>query len=136
MEAFLAGQIKSLTIFCANLAIQKHMADLKDQQELLLALADLAIAAYGVDCTVARVMQHIEGGDAPVHVAMARIFAAERYLQSLSIAQKLVPSLSTGDELASNFAALDKFTFAIPTDLIALKRVVADYAVEMQDWNL
>jgi butyryl-CoA dehydrogenase len=136
VEAFLAGQIKSLTIFCANMAIQKHMADLKDQQQVLLALADLAIAAYGVDCTVARVMQQLENGDAPVHVAMAKIFAAERYHQALTIAQKLLPSLASGDDLAANYAALDKFTFSVPTDLIALKRVVADHTVEMDDWNL
>jgi alkylation response protein AidB-like acyl-CoA dehydrogenase len=136
LEVFLAGQIKHLAVYCTNLAIQKHMADLKDQQELLLALADLAIAAYGVDCTVARVLQRIQVKDSSVHVALARIFAVERYQQAVGIAQRLLPFLAEGDDLVARFAALDKFTFAVPTNTIALKRVVADHTVEMADWNL
>ena len=135
LEMFLSEQAKHVLVFTANNAVQKHMADLKDQQELLIALADIAIATYGIDSTLARVYQLQTAGKAsPVHLAMARIFVAESYQSLLGVAERILPFLAESDELVAKFAALDKFSFRVPTNLVAAKRVVADYMTENARW--
>ena len=135
LEMFLSEQAKHVLVFTANNSVQKHMADLKDQQELLIALADIAIATYGIDSTLARVYQLQAAGKAnAVHLAMARIFVAEAYQSLLGVAERILPFLAEGDELSEKFAALDKFSFRVPTNLVAAKRVVADYMTENPRW--
>lgn len=130
-EMFLVEQTKALTVYTANLAIQKHMADLKDQQELLLALADLFIAAYGVDSTVARVRQlHAESRALPVHLAIAQSFTAQTYRRALQIAEEMLPSVASGDALVQARAGLGAFTFPTVVNCIARKRVIADFMAE------
>lgn len=130
-EMFIAEKTKQIAVLVTNLAVQKHMADLKDQQELLLALADLMIYAYGADCTVARVKQLQEAGGAkPHHLAAAQVFAAEAYNKAVDIANQLLPTVSNTGDIAKNFADLDKFSYRLHTDIIALKRVVAAHVIE------
>ncbi len=136
-EMFLAEQAKRLTVFLANTAIQKHMADFKDQQEMLLALADMFIFSYGIDSTVARVKQNLDDGRASdVHLAIAQVFATESYSAMLRIAEQLLPSLASGDELCGLLDRLDHFVYRPPCDIIRLKRRIAAHALEHPKYNL
>ncbi len=136
-EMFLVEKTKQIAIYASNLAIQKHMADLKDQQELLLVLADMLIAAYATDCTVARVKQLADDGRArEVHFALAKIVAAEAYERTLGLAGRLLPTVASGDALPAAQRALAHLTYVPQTDLVGLKRVVADFAVEHPRWSL
>jgi len=136
-EMFLVEKSKQITVWLANLAIQKHMTDIKDQQELLLALADIFILTYGVDCTVARVHQRLQAGDAqPVHLAVAQTFTTESYGEILRIAQRVLPSLASGEKLARRHDALAKFTYVPTLNLIALKRTIADFVTENPRYSL
>ena len=136
-ERFLCNHGKLLTVFVANVAIQKFMATFKDEQEVMLALADLLILTYGIDCTVARVSQLRAAGEAtPVHLAIAQVFAAQAYQSLVDIAHRLAPSLAFGDELVELSAKLDKFSHRPANNVIALTRVIADHVVEHPAWNL
>lgn len=136
-ELFLCRNGKLLSVFVANTAIQKFMATFKDEQEVMLALADLMIFAYAIDSTVNRVAQLVEAGEAtPVHMAIARVFTAESYARIVDIAHQLAPSLASGDGLDALLAKMDKFTYRPALDLIGAKRVIADHVVENPAWNL
>lgn len=134
---FLCRQTKLLAVYVANVAIQKYMAAFKDEQELLLALADMLIAAYAVDSTLARVLQRDAAGDAgEVHHAIARAFTTETYGRVVEIAHRIAPTLADGADLTALRTRLDRFTHRPTTDVIALKRVVADHVVETPAWSL
>ena len=136
-EKFLCNHGKLLSVYVANVAIQKFMATFKDEQEVMLALADLLILTYGIDCTVARVSQLQEAGEAtPVHLAIAKAFTAESYASLVDIAHSLAPSLASGDELISLSANLEKFSHRPAADQVALRRQVSDHIVENPTWNL
>ena len=136
-EKFLCKMGKLMTTFVANTAIQKFMATFADEQEVMLKLADMLIYTYAVDCTVARVSQLQEAGEAtPVHLAIAQTFTAESYAKIVSIAENLAPSVATGDALDALFAKLDKFTYRPANDGIACKRTIADHVVENPVWSL
>ncbi|TVR05208.1 MAG: acyl-CoA dehydrogenase [Deltaproteobacteria bacterium] len=131
-EGMLVEKSKEIGVWVANLAIQKHMADLKDQQELLMAIADIITVIYAMDSTVSRVLQHERAGSSrPVHHAMAQVLVAEGYAKVLQRAQDVLPSLAAGEKLKRRFAVLDKFSFRPTTDLVAARRAIADAVTEL-----
>jgi alkylation response protein AidB-like acyl-CoA dehydrogenase len=136
-EMFLAERAKELCAIVTQRAAMRHMADLKDQQELLLALADMLTFVYGIDSTVARVKQAADAGKAqPVHFALAQVFTAESYAALISIARQLTPSICDAAELEDATAEVAAFDYTAATDVIGLKRVVADATLAMTRWSL
>ncbi len=136
-EKFLCNHGKLLAVYVANVAIQKFMATFKDEQEIMLAIADMLILTYGIDSTVARVSQLAAAGEAtPIHLAIAQSFTAESYRKIVDIAFGLAPSLAAGDELSGLQANLEKLTHRPAVNLIAAKRTIATHVVENPDWNL
>ena len=134
---FLCRQAKLLSVYVANVAIQRYMATLKDEQEVMLALADLLIFTYGLDTTVARVKQLLEAGEAtPVHLAIAQVFASDAYAKIVDIAWRISPTLAQGDALEALQQNIDKFSHHPSADVIALKREIAAHVVEHPGWNL
>jgi hypothetical protein len=136
-EKFLCNHGKLLSVYVANVAIQKFMATFKDEQEVMLALADLLILTYGIDSTVARVAQLQEAGEATaVHLAIAKAFTAQSYASLVEISHSLAPSLATGDELSALSEKLDKFSHRPVADRIRLSRIVSDHMIDNPTWNL
>lgn len=136
-EFFVAERSKLLSVYLANLAIQRHMADFKDQQEIMLALADMIMLVYGMDSTLARVQQRADAGTAtPVHFAIARAYTAESHNKVVSIAERLAPSLTEADKLERRYDGIAKFTVRPMLDLIAAKRRVAAFMLEHPRWSL
>lgn len=135
-EVFLAEKAKQVGVWAANLAIQKHMTDLKDQQELLMALADVITALYAMDSTLSRVLQLEAAGAARAHHrAMAHVLVGEGYLDVLRIVQSILPSLAHGEKLDRRFQAFDRFVYRPTTDLIAARRRIADVVTENQRYT-
>jgi alkylation response protein AidB-like acyl-CoA dehydrogenase len=136
-ESFLVEKTKQLSVYIANLAVTRYMADLRDQQEIMLALADLLTHAFAVDSTVARVRQLRDAGTAkPVHLAIAQVLVAESYQAALNLADRLLPSLVPSDKLSRQRERLDRFRYSSPVDLIERKRRIADAISENPTWSL
>lgn len=134
-EKFMTEQSKQLVVYCANQAIQKHMANLPKEQEILMDLADLIIHLYAMDSTLTRTLQLIadngyescEGQRAATRVALTTSSQLIR-----TTAENLLANLSRGDKLETHLQALDRLSFHPRVDLIGLRRIVADLVVERE----
>lgn len=136
-EAFFCQNGKLLTVYVANAAIQKFMATFAKEQELMLALADMLIYSYAMDCTVARVSQLAEAGKAtPVHFAIAQAFTAEAYSKIVRIAEDIAPTLASDEALETLYANIGKFSHRPAFDAINAKRVVSEFALEKVTYAL
>jgi alkylation response protein AidB-like acyl-CoA dehydrogenase len=136
-ERFLTEQGKKITIYVANQAIQKHMADLREQQEILLMLADLIIAAYAMDSVTARTLQIVrERGleKSALHRAAARLSVTEAYQQTARIAENLLCHLYREEKLTPHLENLDRLAPRARVDAIGLRRTVADAVVEREKY--
>lgn len=134
-EKFLTEQAKKIVVYGANHAIQKHMADLRDQQELLFELADMISAIYAMDSTVARTAQMVEakGFEATeLHRAATLVTLAESYNTIRDAAERLLYNLAEGEKLDAHLKALDKLTLHPRIDVIGLQKIVADAVVERE----
>ncbi len=136
-ERFLTEQAKRVTIYVANQAIQKHMADLRERQEILLLLADLIIGVYAMDSTVARTAQIVAdiGLDkAEVHRAATRVAVNDFYQQISRIGEELLCHLYREEKLTTHLANLDRLAPRPRIDVISLRRKVADAVVAKEKY--
>jgi alkylation response protein AidB-like acyl-CoA dehydrogenase len=129
-EIFFTEAAKKLALYTANAAVQRFMTNLKDEQEILLALSDQLTEVYAMDSTVARVW-HFPG---PGQLAIARAVVADGYHRVLDLARRLAPSVVARTGLARHHAALDHFAYRCDADVVAVKRIVAELAIERETW--
>ncbi len=128
-ECFVTEQSKKLGVYCANQAIQKHMADLREKQEILIDLADIICQLYVMDSTVARTLKLIDrrGFEATeVHRAATRLALFDAYQIVRNRSERLLYNLAEGEELNSHLEAFEKLSFYPRIDAISLGDVVAD----------
>jgi alkylation response protein AidB-like acyl-CoA dehydrogenase len=138
-ERFMTQQAKQLVVYTANQAIQKHMADLREQQEILLDLADMIIHLYAMDSTVTRTLQLVtrDGLEAAeLQRAATRLQASDSFGQIRTLAERLLSHLAANDadKLTTHLEAMDKLTFTPRVDEIALERKVAAAVVDVEKY--
>lgn len=130
-------QMRNLTLYVANLVIQKHMANLQKEQELMCRLADMLTATLVADSTVARTLQQERNGKSDAaKVAATKLIVADAAAQVESIGVSLLPGLVGVDALSEHDAAIARFQVRSPVDRIALRRTVADAVVAAGGWCL
>ena len=130
--------IKKVALMVVGTALQTFGEKLTDEQEVLMAAADIVIDAYAAESAVARAQQ---AGDpsAPretseLHAAAARVFvqdAAGRVEQS---ARTALAGTADGDALRTLLAALKRLAKFSPVNTIALRRQLADEAVSRKSY--
>jgi hypothetical protein len=128
---------KQITVYAANQAIQKHMADLREQQEILLSLADMLIHVYGMDSAVTRTLQIIRDqgfDDAELQRAATRVHATRAFQKIRDLAENLLSHLASGDgeKLNAHFDALDTLGFRPRVDMIGLEQKIARAVIERE----
>lgn len=136
-EKFLTEQAKRITVYVANQAIQKHMADLREQQEILMAMADLMIHLYAMDSVTARTLQLIaqKGLDpTAVHRAATRLSVTQSYQQLVAIAEDLLCHLHREEKLSTHLHNLDRLAPRPRVDTFSLRRAIADVVIEREKY--
>ncbi|MFZ4734933.1 MAG: acyl-CoA dehydrogenase family protein [Bradymonadia bacterium] len=132
VERFMVEQAKKVLVYAAGAAVQKHMAELDRQQEILLVLADMVMDVYAADSVVARVGQFIDAHGAEraaTRRAVARIVAAETYRDVAVRARDLASHLANNP--GRMVAGVDRLSPFIATDLIAARRLVSDHVIDV-----
>jgi alkylation response protein AidB-like acyl-CoA dehydrogenase len=90
-EARLAELTKHLFVEATRAAVEAHGPGLSDQQEVLGALADVAMEAYAIDSAVARARQLVaESGPSPLAEALVRLYAHEAHERAHQRARRAV----------------------------------------------
>jgi alkylation response protein AidB-like acyl-CoA dehydrogenase len=110
---------KRIVTYVANIAIQKHMAELEERQDILGALADMMIDVYLMDSVTARTAQNIPsfGRDrTALQREMTTILVAEAYDRVVQGARRLAAGIAEEDELMVIFSNIEKFTVVRPVN--------------------
>jgi alkylation response protein AidB-like acyl-CoA dehydrogenase len=135
LERFMVEQGKKVFAYAANQAIQKHMADLRDQQEILCLMADMIMELYAIDSAVTRTLQIIaeRGLDkAKLAHSATRLACASGFNRVRQLAEELLCHLAKGDRLTPHLEALEKLTFVPRVDTITIRRELAQAALERE----
>jgi alkylation response protein AidB-like acyl-CoA dehydrogenase len=138
-EGFLAAEGRMLTgakkvaLMCLGTAVQKLGENLKDEQEVLGHFADIAMEVYALESALLRARKRAEarGEEATrLQEAAVRCYAQDAMDKIEASGRKLLAAVEEGDTLRTLLAALKRFTKRDVCNTVALRRQVADAAIE------
>jgi alkylation response protein AidB-like acyl-CoA dehydrogenase len=131
-KQMLAGA-KKVALMCLGLAAQKYGTGLTDQQEILAAFADVAMQTYALESAILRAVKRAAAqGEAAcaLQEAAVQCYAQDAMDEIESQAKRLLAAIDEGDMLRTYLAALKRFTKRETVNTIALRRRIAEAAIE------
>jgi alkylation response protein AidB-like acyl-CoA dehydrogenase len=130
--------MKKVALMVLGTAMQTYGTSLADEQEVLLAIADIVIDAYGSESAVLRALRlaDVPSGQAggPLHEAAAGICVNDAAARVEASAKTALAAMAEGDTLRTLLAALRRLLKVTPVNTIALRRQLADATVERRGY--
>lgn len=121
---------KKALLMIAGTAVQKYMQKLEEEQEVLMAIADMAIQTYVTESVFLRVAKLIQKDGEESHKVERAILDSliiEAAQKIRSAGENAIYHISEGDLQRILLLGLKRYTKVQPIDLFARHRVIADY---------
>ena len=132
-EKALVENLKTLFLILAGSGVQKYMDKIADEQEILMAAADIAIQIFALESAVLRaekVLASYSERRRELLTATVKIFAFRAAETVGTAARKGAFFIEEGDTLTMILSGVRRFTKYDATGLLAAKRLVAHGACE------
>ena len=132
-EKALVSNLKTLFLILAGTGVQKFMDKIADEQEILMAAADIAIQIFALESTVLRaekVLPSYSERRQELLQATVKIFAFRAAEAAGTAARKGAFFIEEGDTLTMILSGVRRFTKYDATGLLAAKKMVAEAASE------
>ena len=138
-ERKLVAQAKKLGLFAAGSATQKYMQAIQDQQEIMGAIADMAIETFAMESAVLRAQKIVESkgeSAAALPVAMTRVYLSQAMEKIESAARKVIAAVADGDMLRTQLAILRRLAKYEPFNTVELRQQIAQRMIERGKYTL
>jgi hypothetical protein len=136
-EKTLIKNLKTLFLILSGVGVQKYMDKLANEQEILLAAADIAINIFALESTVLRAEKNVAKVSEAKRtqlLAAVQIFAFEATEAVTSAARKAAFFVEEGDTLNMILSGIRRFGKYDATGLLASKRALAKAACEAEKY--
>ena len=130
--------LKKAGLMISGAAVQKLMTNLKDEQEVLMSLADMLIEGYVAESTLLRVEKIIamRGEEqSGIHMDLARIYLHTAIEKASWAGKQAIYAFADGDEMRMMLIGLKRFTKIEPFNLKEARRRVANHLLEKNDYT-
>jgi hypothetical protein len=125
---------KKIALLVAGAAVQKYMAKLADEQEILGLISDIVIEVFAMESALLRALKSMEkAGDekAEIQKAIVKVYTNDGFNRVEGYARTALSAIAEGDTLRTLLSGLKKLTRFTPVNTVALRREVADYTIKM-----
>jgi alkylation response protein AidB-like acyl-CoA dehydrogenase len=134
-EKYLVSMAKKVFLMIAGTGAQKYGPALQKEQEILSRVADLANEVFAMESAVLRTEKAINktGVDANQQkLLMTRVYCQEAFNRIEAVAKESLVTMEEGDTLRTMLSILRKLTRHTPTNVVALKRQIAQRLIEAE----
>ncbi len=125
--------IKKIGLLAAGLALQKYMAAIEEEQEIMSMLSDIVMEAWATESALLRTLKmagSIGEEKAQFYVLMTQLYINDAVGRVEERAKNVMAAISEGDMLRTNLAALKRFLKFPPLNTIEIRRKLADKMLE------
>lgn len=132
-ELKIAQSAKKVALMVLGTAAQKYMAALTEQQEILLAVADITMDVYAMESGILRAQKLAakqSEREAARYLDITRVFVNDAIQRIETNAKNALAAMSEGDELRTLLAALRRFTKYTPINTVAARQRIADTLIK------
>ncbi len=136
-EKALLASLKKIFLVIAGSGVQKFMAAIKDEQEILMAVADVAINIFAIESAVLRaekILPTLSEARKGAVTAAVKVFTFNAAERTATAARKAAFFIEEGDNLTMLLAGIRRFTKYDATGLLKAKRQLADAAIEAEKY--
>jgi alkylation response protein AidB-like acyl-CoA dehydrogenase len=113
------------------------MTTIKDEQEVLLAIADIAINIFAIESAVLRaekIMPALSDAKKGIVTAAVKVFTFNAAERTATAARKAAYFIEEGDNLTVLLGGVRRFTKYDATGLLREKRLLANAAIEAEKY--
>lgn len=138
-ETQMIKNFKKALLMVAGTAVQKYMQKLEEEQEVLMAIADMAIQTYVTESVYLRVAKLIAKNGEEAHQvekAILDCLIVEAAQKIRSAGENAIFHISDGDLQRMLLLGLKRFTKIQPVDLFAKHRLIADHFLKENRYAL
>ncbi len=132
-EKALLANLKQAFLVLAGTGVQKFMATIKDEQEILMAVADVAINIFAIESVILRAEKILPGlsdsKKASIEAAV-KVFTFNGSENAATAARRAAYFIEEGDNLTMLLAGIRRFTKYDATGLLKAKRQLAAASIE------
>ncbi|RME36367.1 MAG: acyl-CoA dehydrogenase, partial [Deltaproteobacteria bacterium] len=132
-EKQLIQNLKTLFLILSGAGVQKFMDKLANEQEILLAAADLAIQIFAIESAVLRaekIMSEVTERKRELLMAAVKVFCFNAAEVAASAAKRAAFYVEEGDTLTMLLSGVRRFTRYDAAGLLQAKRALAAAAIE------
>ena len=136
-EKALVKNLKTLFLILSGVGVQKFMDKIADEQEILMAAADIAIQIYALESTVLRAEKHFAEATPrrqELMRAAVKVFAFQATEDAGTAAKKGAFYIEEGDTLMMILSGIRRFAKYNATGLLQAKRLLATAACEEEKY--
>ncbi|HTG01499.1 MAG TPA: acyl-CoA dehydrogenase family protein [Nitrospirota bacterium] len=136
-EKALVANLKKAFLVLSGAAVQKFMMALKDEQEVLMAAADVAINLFAIESVVLRaekIMPKLSDARKTTVNAAVKVFTFNALERTATAARKAANFIEEGDNLNMLLAGIRRLTKYDATGLLNAKRTLAAAAIEAEKY--
>ena len=136
-EKALLANLKKTFLVLAGSAAQKYMERIKDEQEILLAAADVAINIFAIESAVLRaekILPALSENKKENVTAAVKVFTFNAAEKTATAARKAAYYIEEGDNLAMLLSGIRRFTKYDAAGLLQAKRQLANAAAEAEKY--
>ena len=125
------SQARKMTLYAANQSLQKHMAELRDRQEILTVLADLVIDVYAMDSVITRTLQHDSSGEraSVLRRLAAAVFISAGLERVRAATEQLITHLSQPAMVSLHLKSLQQLCVLPVVDVLEARRQLGNAAI-------
>ena len=130
--------LKKAGLMIAGAAVQKLMTDLKNEQEILMNLADMLIQGYVAESTLLRAEKIIKmqgKKENALYKELAMIYLHYAVTKSSEAGREAIYAFASGDELRMMLMGLKRFTKIDPYNLKEARRKIANHLLSNNDYT-
>lgn len=132
-QVSLLAAMKRATLMVAGLGVTKYLNRVEEEQEFLMAVADLAILTYALESALLRARQMYARSDSEVAEPVAdltSLIAEWAMDQAEIIARRTLAGLEEGDKLQVQLSVLRRLFRRTPVNTVKLGRRIAERVLE------
>jgi alkylation response protein AidB-like acyl-CoA dehydrogenase len=126
-ERAAVAQARKTLLFVAASALQKYMDAIRDEQEVLMHLSNLAMEVYAMDTAVHRLMKK---GSTELHQDAARTFINDAMARVEFAGRQVLAAVAEGDMLRAQLSAIRRLLRWTPVNTVRTRQRIADFMIE------
>lgn len=134
-QSHMLSMAKKIFLFVGGSAVQKYQMALKDEQEILAAMADIAIEIYAIESALLRAKKAVNKGlNAENKIDMVQVFTQEAFVRIENHARNILSAMEEGDTLRTQLSVLRKLTRFQPVNSKEINRKIAARVIEAEKY--